>query len=91
MRENSKDGICFFRTIHPKTQLMNKKKYMCIAKVGNEKFVRYRENNLKLFAGFLDREFTDWRWFNVYEYSRDGDGPQIGNFTKNNRPLKPRL
>ena len=62
------------------------KKYRVIAKVGNEKFVIYRVNNLILFAKFLDKDFPEWRFFNVYEYIKGQKGQQLGNFTKNNRP-----
>lgn len=66
----------------------SKKKYKVIAKVGNEKFVKYNVNNLLLFTNFLDDNFTDWRWFNVYELASNGKGPQIANFTKSSRPSK---
>ena len=62
------------------------KKYKVIAKVGSDDFVKYNVNNLKKFASFLDKSFPNWRWFNVYEYKKDGKGQQLGNFTKNNRP-----
>ena len=59
------------------------KKYKVIAKVGNDKFVKYNCNDLKRFAEFLDKKFPDWRWFNVFcKKSKN----QIANFTKNNRP-----
>lgn len=64
---------------------------MCIAKVGNEKFVRYHVNNLRLFSLFLDRKFPDWRWFNVFEYNREHNGKQQESFTKKNRPVKAHL
>lgn len=64
------------------------KKYKVIAKVENEKFVKYNVNNLLLFTDFLDKNFVDWRWFNVFEHTSDDTGKQIGNFTKTNRPLK---
>lgn len=67
---------------------MSLKKYKVIAKVGNDKFVKYNVNNLLLFAAFLDRNFKDWRWFNVFEYSKDDSGKQLANFTKNSRPRK---
>ncbi len=63
------------------------KKYKIIAKVSNEKFVKYNVNNLILFADFLDKNFAGWRWFNVYEYTKDGNGKQLANYTVNNRPL----
>jgi hypothetical protein len=59
------------------------KKYKCIAKVGNEKFVKYRLSDLISFANFLDREWKDWRWFNVYDKQT---GEQLANYTRNNRP-----
>lgn len=62
------------------------KKYRVIAKVGNDKFVRYKVNNLVLFTAFLDRVHTGWRWFNVYQYTKAGDGHQIASYTNKNRP-----
>jgi len=62
------------------------KKYKVIAKVENDKFVKYNVNSLTLFTSFLDRQFPDWRYFNVYEYSKDDSGEQIENYTKNRRP-----
>jgi hypothetical protein len=71
--------------------MKNKKKYKVIAKIENEKFVKYNVNNLLKFTQFLDKEFNGWRWFNVYKYSREGNGEQLANFTRNNRPSKPFL
>jgi hypothetical protein len=62
------------------------KKYIVTAKVGNEKFVKYRVNNLLLFSKFLDKSYPDWRFFNVFTYTKDGSGSQIANYTKNRRP-----
>lgn len=65
------------------------KKYRVIAKVkdsGEYKFVKYKVNNLRLFALFLDRNFQDWYYFNVYQYVKDGKGNQLASFTKNSRP-----
>lgn len=59
------------------------KKYRVIAKVGNDKFVKYNVNNLILFTQFLDRSYEKWRWFNVYDKKTKN---QIANFTVNNRP-----
>jgi len=66
----------------------NQKKYKVIAKVGNEKFVRYNVNNLLAFTSFLDTSFPEWRWFNVFTYTKEGDGPQIESFTRNRRPSR---
>lgn len=62
------------------------KKYKVIAKAGPEKFVKYNVNNLVQFTSFLDRTFPDWRYFNVYLYTKDSTGQQVGSFTRNNRP-----
>lgn len=67
---------------------MNLKKYKVVAKIGNDKFVKYNVNNLVLFTEFLDKKFSDWRWFNVFEYTKDGSGNQLGSFTKNKKPNK---
>ncbi|MDJ1470254.1 hypothetical protein [Xanthocytophaga flava] len=70
---------------------MEAKKYKVVAKVGNEQignkgFVKYNVNNLIAFADFLDKDFPDWRFFNVFEYTKDGSGKQLTSFTKKNRP-----
>jgi hypothetical protein len=62
------------------------KKYKVIAKVSDTKFVKYNVNNLVLFTNFLDKNFSDWRWFNVYSKSEGNE--QIANFTNRNRPTK---
>lgn len=66
---------------------MEKKKYKVIVKVDNEKFVKYNVNNLLLFTEFLDLNFNGWRWFNVFEYKKEGDGQQLASFSTKNRPL----
>ena len=63
-------------------------KVIVIAKVGNEKFVKYRVNNLIKFASFLDKQFKEWRFFNVYDRKTR---KQLGSFTKNRRPLNASL
>lgn len=68
--------------------MKNKKKYKVIAKVDNDKFVKYNVNNLIKFSEFLDKNFNGWRWFNVYRYDSNGQGEQLGNFTNKNRPIK---
>ena len=64
------------------------KKYICIVKTDNEKFVRYHVNDLLLFTNFLDRKFTGWRWFNVFSNEKNSKGKQLTSFTKNNRPVR---
>jgi hypothetical protein len=63
----------------------SQKRYTCIAKTGNEKFVKYRLNNLAKFTAFLDRKWPNWRWFNVFD---NRTKLQIANFTKNSRPTR---
>jgi hypothetical protein len=62
------------------------KKYKVIAKVDNKDFVRYNVNDLVKFTAFLDTQFPSWRWFNVYRYSKEGNGEQLQSFTSHNRP-----
>ena len=59
-----------------------------IVKVGNDQFLTYKVTDLLRFTAYLDRHFSNWRWFNVYVYTSDKTGAQIGNFTKNYRPQK---
>lgn len=68
---------------------MKLKKYKVVAKIGNDKFVKYNVNNLILFTEFLDKKFSDWRWFNVFQYTKDGSGNQLASFTRNKRPNNP--
>lgn len=70
------------------SKVLSRKKYKVIAKVGNEKFVKYNVNNLIKFSDFLDQKYPGWRWFNVYRYSKESDGLQIANFTNSNRPSR---
>ncbi|MDO1451603.1 hypothetical protein Q0590_35350 [Rhodocytophaga aerolata] len=62
------------------------KKYKVIAKVDNKDFVRYHVNDLVKFTAFLDTQFPKWRWFNVYRYTKEGNGEQLQSFTSKSRP-----
>lgn len=64
------------------------KLYVIIAKVDNDKFVKYRCSDLVSLTLFLDKEYPGWRWFNVFDKKSK---EQIANFTTNNRPLKKRI
>lgn len=66
--------------------MIPKKKYKVIAKVGGSQFVRYNVNDLLAFTRFLDERFLGWRWFNVYRYTKAGDGEQLASFTTRERP-----
>lgn len=76
---------------------MSNKKYWVIAKVAcyprcfdrscqRCEFKKWRCNNLMKFAEFLDLQHPNWRFFNVFEYRKSGDGPRLDSFTRNRRP-----
>jgi hypothetical protein len=65
-----------------------KQEYLCIAKVGPKKFVKYHVNNLLKFTAFLDKDWSGWTYFNVFN-KKGGD--QIASFTKNDRPSNAKL
>ena len=56
-------------------------KYVVVVKVGNEHFVKYRCRNLLKLCEFLDRKWSDWRWFNVYDKHS-----KLASYSKNKRP-----
>jgi hypothetical protein len=69
------------------------KKYVAIVKIGNKAdgtahCVKYRFNNLMKFAEFLDRNWQDWKWFNVYSNRGKNKKQQVTNFTNKQRPVK---
>jgi len=80
------NNILISRFSHHPSIMTSVKKYICIAKVSDEKFVRYHVNNLVRFSQFLDKHHQKWRWFNVYSYDGLTKGTQIASFTKHNRP-----
>jgi hypothetical protein len=54
-------------------------------KADAERFLKYRTvNNLLKFTAFLDVNFPEWRYYNVYDKTTK---EQITSFTKNKRPL----
>jgi hypothetical protein len=59
------------------------KKYTCIAKTGDDKFVKYKLNDLLKFTCFLDKRWPGWRWYNVFD---NRTKIQVANFTKTKRP-----
>lgn len=68
-------------------------KYRVIAKVsktklesGQDHCVKYRTSNLIDFANFLDSQYPEWCWFNVFRYVKGGKGDRLASFTKYNRP-----
>ncbi len=68
------------------------KKYKVIVKIknnpdGSAHCIKYRVTDLLKFTQFLDKTWSEWKWFNVYENLGVNKGNQIANFTKNNRPI----
>ncbi len=68
------------------------KKYKVIVKIknnpdGSAHCIKYRVTDLLKFTQFLDKTWSEWKWFNVYENSGMNKGNQIANFTKANRPI----
>ena len=64
------------------------KKYTCIVKTGPQKFVKYRLNDLIKFTTFLDRNWSGWTWFNVFD---NRTRLQVANFTKKQKPSSSRV
>jgi hypothetical protein len=64
------------------------KKYTCIAKTGDDKFLKYRLNDLLKFTRFLDKQWPGWRWYNVFD---NRTKTQVANFTKRKRPDASRI
>lgn len=64
------------------------KKYTCIAKTGDDKFLKYRLNDLLKFTRFLDKQWPGWRWYNVFD---NRTKTQVANFTKSKRPDASRI
>lgn len=74
------------------------KKYRVIAKLsriksstGQDKCGKWTANDLIAFTAFLDKNYPDWCWFNVYRYTGNDSGKQLASFSKYNRPLTKRL
>lgn len=54
------------------------KRYRVIVKVGNDRFLKYRNvSNFDRFIAFLETKWPAWRWYNVY----DKEGNQVSNRT----------
>jgi hypothetical protein len=72
--------------------ISNKKKYICITKVGNNSdgtanCVKYRCSDLVSYCRFLDTKFPLWTWTNVFDNLTETKvNNELGRFTKNNRP-----
>jgi hypothetical protein len=64
---------------------MNKKRAVIVKTgKGKEDFAKWNYvNDLVRFTSFLDRQFPDWCYMNVFDKETK---QQIASFTKNNRP-----
>ena len=68
--------------------MIKQKQYKVIVKVGDDKFLKYHSRDLLSLVRFLDKDYKDWRYFNVYNGE---SGEQIANYTKNNKPIHKRV
>ena len=67
------------------------KRYTAIVKIknrpdGSAHCLKYRFDNLLLFTVFLDKNWNEWKWFNVYSNKGSDKRKQLANFTKFKRP-----
>lgn len=67
------------------------KRYTAIVKIknrpdGSAHCLKYRFDNLLLFTVFLDKNWNEWKWFNVYSNKESDKRKQLANFTKFKRP-----
>jgi hypothetical protein len=60
--------------------MSNKTTYKCWVKVNATKTITLHTPDLLDFQKFLDRDYPEWRFFNVYIKEQ-----QIASFTRNNR------
>ena len=65
-----------------------KKVYRCWVKCDENDFKTWHSDNLLSFVLFLDNNYPNWRFFNVYDKKK---GNELARFTKSNRPLKKQL
>lgn len=68
------------------------KRYIAIIKIRNNPdgtayCVKYRFNDLMKFTEFLDRNWTGWKWFNVFSNRGNNKGMQVASFTNKKRPV----
>ena len=75
-------------------KIMNKpKRYVAIVKISNNSdgtayCVKYRFNDLLKFTDFLDKKWSEWKWYNVFSNRGDNKKRQIANYTNKKRPVK---
>jgi hypothetical protein len=75
------------RTKKKRQEKISVKKYCGIAKIkekGKYKFVKYRFNYPDKFLQFLQKNFEDIAYINLFSNRGMNDGLQLGSWTKNN-------
>jgi hypothetical protein len=50
----------------------------------DDSFKKWKSDNIMSFTKFLDREYPNWKYMNVYSDT----GEQVGSFTKYRRPIR---
>ena len=67
---------------------MKDKRYMIVAKINDKNLIRCSANDLLKFTKFLDTNFLNWSWFNVYQNVCGRKGCALASFTAKKRPIK---
>lgn len=71
---------------------MTRYKVICkVSKYNKSLFYTFKTNNLLSLVRYLQNNFDDWYYINVYAYKAYPDikGKQIASYTKKNPPLSP--
>lgn len=58
------------------------KKYRVIVKTAPNEFKKWSCNSLLKLQSFLDEKHPGWTWCNYYKYTKEGNGKQLGSFTR---------
>lgn len=64
-------------------------RYKVIVKVNSDKFCTWKCHDLLKLVVFLNRDFPNWRWFNVYSYIGSNKGIQLASYTTKKLPRYP--
>lgn len=59
------------------------KKFVTISKIGNDKFVKYRCNDLNNFTKFIVNKYPEFRFSNIFSNTGTNKGMLIYTFGKN--------
>jgi len=76
-----------------KKQYNKPKNYIAIVKIrnngdGTAYCVKYRFNDLIKFTKFLDKKWSEWKWYNVFSNKGNDKGVQLASYTNKKRPLR---